>query len=321
MRELENFRSFLRKNNLILNEYENVGPTIPKIYIVKEEGTYKEAPIELLSKINNLVYDMGGGETNYYPQKNIVIIDNIPVEEFASSPGEINGEKIYVEYNLNNAYNFPKANKIIISQLVYHLDNPESFARTVINSLKEGGQIKFFSDEMSKEDKIFLQYISKEYDFDLPQNLSRYRESILTLKKGKFSGTPSSKGSDADYDEEEEMPKNKERKYWMLLYKIPPSQEMSSFFSMVKIEVIPNEDWKTFKIKVIDNNGVSEVEGDETFKSWGLDKSNFINSQIPTSKYLHIMFEEFLYQLKKSFPWVYDVRFDDDGKKFSRRYT
>jgi len=99
MKELENFRSFLRKNNLILNEYENVGPTIPKIYIVKEEGTYKEAQIELLSKINNLVYDMGGGETNYYPQKNIVIIDNIPVEEFASSPGEINGEKIYVEYN------------------------------------------------------------------------------------------------------------------------------------------------------------------------------------------------------------------------------
>lgn len=317
MKELENFRSFLRKDNLTLNEYENVGPTIPKVYIVKEEGTHKEAPIELLSKINNLVYDMGGGETNYYPQKNIVIIDNIPVEEFTSSPGEINGEKIYVEYNLNNAYNFPKANKIIISQLVYHLDNPESFARTVINSLKEGGQIKFFSDEMNKEDKIFLQYISKKYDFDLPQNLSRYRESILTLKKGKFSGTPSSKGSDVD-DDEEEIPKNKEIKSWMILYK---TRNQSSFFPTVKIEVIPNEDWKTFKIKVIDNDRISEIEGDEPLKSWGLDKSNFINSQIPTSKYLHIMFKEFLYQLKKSFPWVDDVRFDDDGKKFSRRYT
>ena len=53
----------------ILNEYNNTGPSTPKVYIVKSDGTYKEVPIGILSKIPNLIYDMGGGETNYYPEK------------------------------------------------------------------------------------------------------------------------------------------------------------------------------------------------------------------------------------------------------------
>ena len=45
-------------------------------------------------------------------EKNIVIVDNISIEQFAKEPGEIKDEKIYVEYNLNQPYSFPKANKI-----------------------------------------------------------------------------------------------------------------------------------------------------------------------------------------------------------------
>ena len=169
-----------------INEYDNSGPTTPKVYIVKDDGTYKEAPIKLLSKISNLTYDMGGGETNYYPEKNIVIVDNIPVEEFAKEPGDIKGEKVYVEYNLNNPTSLPKANKIIASQLVYHLDNREAFAQTVANSLKDGGTFEFQSDLMNKKDKMFLQHLSDEYGFGLPTKLNQYKQESLPLKKGEF---------------------------------------------------------------------------------------------------------------------------------------
>ena len=169
-----------------INEYDNSGPTTPKVYIVKDDGTYKEAPIKLLSKISNLTYDMGGGETNYYPAKNIVIVDNIPVEEFAKEPGDIKGEKVYVEYNLNNPTSLPKANKIIASQLVYHLDNREAFAQTVANSLKDGGTFEFQSDLMNKKDKMFLQHLSDEYGFGLPTKLNQYKQESLPLKKGEF---------------------------------------------------------------------------------------------------------------------------------------
>jgi len=173
-------------DNSPLNEYGNSGPSTPKVYIVKDDGTYKEAPIELLSKISNLTYDMGGGETNYYPEKNIVIVDNIPVEEFAKEPGDIKGEKVYVEYNLNNPTSLPKANKIIASQLVYHLDNREAFAQTVANSLKDGGTFEFQSDLMNKKDKMFLQHLSDEYGFGLPTKLNQYKQESLPLKKGEF---------------------------------------------------------------------------------------------------------------------------------------
>jgi hypothetical protein len=169
-----------------LNEYNNVGPSTPKTYIVKNDGTYKEVPIKLLSKISNLIYDMGGGETNYYPEKNIVIVDNIPIEQFSKEPGEIKDEKIYVEYNLNQPYSFPKANKIIAAQLVYNLDNVESFATTINNSLKDNGTFEFYSDVMIKKDKDFLNYLYSEYGFGFPKNLNQFKQEPIQLKKGKF---------------------------------------------------------------------------------------------------------------------------------------
>ena len=169
-----------------INEYNNVGPSTPKTYIVKNDGTYKEVPIKLLSKIPNLIYDMGGGETNYYPEKNIVIVDNIPIEQFAKESGEIRDEKIYVEYNLNQPYSFPKANKIIAAQLVYNLDNVESFATTINNSLKDNGTFEFYSDVMIKKDKDFLNYLYSEYGFGFPKNLNQFKQEPIQLKKGKF---------------------------------------------------------------------------------------------------------------------------------------
>jgi hypothetical protein len=170
-----------------LNEYNNTGPSTPKVYIVKADGTYKEVPIGILSKIPNLTYDMGGGETNYYLEKNIVIVDNIPVEQFAKEPGEIKDEKIYVEYNLNQPFSFPKANKIFAAQVVYHLGDIKSFAKTVNDSLKNGGTFQFFSDLMNKQDKEFLNYLSSEYGFGLPKNLNPYKGGNLLLKKGEYT--------------------------------------------------------------------------------------------------------------------------------------
>jgi hypothetical protein len=170
-----------------LNEYNNTGPSTPKVYIVKADGTYKEVPIGILSKIPNLTYDMGGGETNFFPEKNIVIVDNIPVEQFAQEPGEIKDEKVYVEYNLNQPFSFPKANKIIASQIVYHLGDIKSFAKTINDSLKNGGTFQFFSDLMNKQDKEFLNYLSSEYGFGLPKNLNPYKGGNLLLKKGDYT--------------------------------------------------------------------------------------------------------------------------------------
>jgi hypothetical protein len=171
----------------MMNEYNNTGPSTPKVYIVKADGNYKEVPIEILSKIPNLTYDMGGGETNFFPEKNIVIVDNIPINQFAQEPGEIKDEKIYVEYNLNQPFSFPKANKIIASQIVYHLGDIKSFAKTINDSLKNGGTFQFFSDLMNKQDKEFLNYLSSEYRFGLPKNLNPYKGGNLLLKKGDYT--------------------------------------------------------------------------------------------------------------------------------------
>jgi hypothetical protein len=170
----------------LLKEYDNIGPSTPKIYLVKEDGTFEETSLKILSKISNLTYDMGGGETNYYPEKNIVIVDNIPVEEFAKSSGDIESEKVYVEYNLNKPYSFPKADKIIASQLIYHLDDPISFSKTVNTSLKENGKFQFFSDLMNNEDKKFLKYLSSEYGFGLPKSLPKFKGKPISLVRGEY---------------------------------------------------------------------------------------------------------------------------------------
>ena len=170
--------------NLKINEYGDKGPSTPKVFVVKEDETYRESPIKLLSRIPNLTYDMGGGETNYYPEKNIVIVDNIPVKEFAESPGyyDIKSEKVYVEYNLNIPISLPKANKIIVSQVVYHLNNVKNFSQTVNNSLNKGGEINFWTDlEDNEKDTLFLQYM-KEYGFSISNEEDRGWKSII-LKK------------------------------------------------------------------------------------------------------------------------------------------
>jgi hypothetical protein len=170
----------------LLKEYDNQGPSIPESYLI-ENRKIKKIPFSDISKIPNLEYDMGGGETSLYEEYNIVVIDNIPVKEFAKDPG--GDKKIYIEYNLENPYSFPKANKIHLSQVVYHINNIEALAKTVNDSLKSNGVLDFFSDIMSKEDKQFINILVENYDFFLPDNtslksLSRYKEKNLLLRRG-----------------------------------------------------------------------------------------------------------------------------------------
>ena len=75
-------------------------------------------------------------------------------------------------YTIWSLISFPKANKIIASQIVYHLGDIKSFAKTINDSLKNGGTFQFFSDLMNKQDKEFLNYLSSEYEFGLPKNLN-----------------------------------------------------------------------------------------------------------------------------------------------------
>ena len=170
----------------LLKEYGNQGPSSPESYLI-ENGEFKKIPLSDVSKISNLEYDMGGGETPLYEEYNVVVIDNIAVEEFAQDPG--GDKKIYIEYNLENSYSFPKANKIYLSQVVYHITNIEALAKTVNDSLKSNGILNFFSDIMSKEDKQFINILVEKYGFFLPDNastksLSKYKEKNLLLRRG-----------------------------------------------------------------------------------------------------------------------------------------
>jgi len=176
----------------LLKEYGNQGPSSPESYLIENEEIQK-IPFSDISKISNLEYDMGGGETSLYEEYNIVVIDNIPVEEFAQDPG--GDKKIYIEYNLENSYSFPKANKIYLSQIVYHITNIEALAKTVNDSLKSNGILDFFSDIMSKEDKQFIKILVENYGFFLPDNaslklLSKYKEKNLLLRRGTPYKTP-----------------------------------------------------------------------------------------------------------------------------------
>ena len=176
----------------LLKEYANQGPSSPELYLI-ENKEIKSIPFSNISKIPNLEYDMGGGETSLYEGYNVVVIDNIPVEEFTQDPG--GDKKIYIEYNLEDPYSFPKANKIHLSQVVYHITNIEALAKTVNDSLKSNGILDFFSDIMSKEDKQFIKILIENYGFFLPDNaslnsLSKYKQKNLLLRRGTPYTTP-----------------------------------------------------------------------------------------------------------------------------------
>lgn len=176
---------YLQHNPLL--EYGNKGPTSPISYLIKG-GELFEIPFSKISKISNLEYDMGGGEISYHPEPNVVVIDNIPVGEFSENLQDDN--KIYVEYNLEKPFSFPKANKIYLSQVVYHIKNIKGLAKTINNSLKSGGELYFFSDIMNEDDKEFLEDLTQNYKFFPPKDfsldsLSKYKSKSLVLSKDK----------------------------------------------------------------------------------------------------------------------------------------
>jgi hypothetical protein len=176
----------------ILREYKNQGPSTPEVYILDIEND-KIIPSSLkeVQKISNLVYDMGGGETSYHDEYNIVIIDNFDEVEVVDGikANSIADKKLYIKYNLENTYAFPKADKIIISQLVYYLDNIENFAKTVNDSLKPNGKIEFFSDKMyEKSDIGFIKILTEKYGFKLPEgvsldNIKKQKSQNLIIQK------------------------------------------------------------------------------------------------------------------------------------------
>tara|TARA_R110000772_G_scaffold150267_2_gene260956 strand:- start:263 stop:1081 length:819 start_codon:yes stop_codon:yes gene_type:complete len=186
----------------ILKEYDNQGPSEPKVYLIKN-NKLEVSSLKHISNISNLTYDMGGGETSYYDdKKEIVVIDNIKVETFLESfRGK---EGFYIEYNLNKPFNFPKAKKIIVSQLVYHLDDLPSLAKTINGTLRGEGELHFFSDLMNKMDKTFLKDLENEYGFGLPKNLNKFKSTVLILKRGEYENV-----NKVDYLEVED---NKNRK-------------------------------------------------------------------------------------------------------------
>jgi hypothetical protein len=197
----------------ILREYNNQGPSTPEVYILDIKNN-KIIPSSLkeVQKISNLVYDMGGGETSYYDEYNIVIIDNLDLDDVVRGikTGSKADKKLYIKYNLENTYSFPKADKIIVSQLVYHLDNIENFAKTVNDSLKPNGVIEFFSDEMLDQDVEFIKILIEDYNFNIPKgltpnNIRRKKSQILKFQKNNTSSN-TSQSFEVTFDKLYKMP-------------------------------------------------------------------------------------------------------------------
>lgn len=171
----------------LLKEYGNQGSTTPEVYIL-DTKTNEVIPSSMseVQKISNLIYDMGGGETSLYDEYNIVIIDNMNEKDvlkgiLLTSNSE---KKLYIKYNLEKPYSFPPANKIIASQIVYHLKNVEGFSQTINDSLKPGGSIEFNSDTVTSNDKNFLKSL-KELGFYVHNFKEQNNGGVLFLKKSK----------------------------------------------------------------------------------------------------------------------------------------
>jgi hypothetical protein len=179
-------KEFIRMQFLagIIKEYGNQGPVSPEVYILDIINN-KIIPSSIIEvqKIPNLIYDMGGGETSYYEEYNIVIVDNMDENEVKENILE--GEKkLYIKCNLENFITLPKANKIIASQIVYHLDDIENFALTINNSLKSGGEIEFNSDIVTYNDVKFIKNL-KELGFYVYNFKKQNKGGVLYLNKSK----------------------------------------------------------------------------------------------------------------------------------------
>ena len=213
----------------LLKEYNNQGPSIPEVYIL-DTKTNKVTPssMEEVQKISNLIYDMGGGEASLYDEYNVVIVDNMDENKVLegilnTSAGE---KKLYIKYNLEKPYSFPPANKIIASQVVYHLKNVEGFAQTINDSLKSGGGIEFNSDIVTSNDKKFLKSL-KELGFYVHNFKEQNNGGVLFLKKSKSNTliiTP--------FDKEYKKPKEN---YWFQgydgeIHNFKTYKELKSYF-------------------------------------------------------------------------------------------
>jgi hypothetical protein len=171
----------------LLKEYKNQGPTTPEVYILDtKNGEVIPSSMDEVQKISNLSYDMGGGESSFYDEYNIVIIDNMDENKVLN--GILNTsnaeKKLYIKYNLEVPFSFPQANKIIASQIVYHLKNVEGFAQTINDSLKSNGEIEFNSDIVTSNDKKFIKSL-KELGFYTHDFKEQNNGGVLSLKKSK----------------------------------------------------------------------------------------------------------------------------------------
>lgn len=158
----------------------------PKIYIIDNTNNYTESSLSILDSIENLEYDFGGANPSLYSTPNIVVVDITPIDQFILSPGEIQTEKIYIQYNLENFYKFPPATKIIISQLISSIQRQDVLAQTVSESLNPGGSVFFKSSWITEKDSLFLNILHEEYKFIAPEyeyrNLSIYNRRLAKYK-------------------------------------------------------------------------------------------------------------------------------------------
>ena len=186
----------------ILNEIQS-SSNVYKITFKGGEYSIENINLSEIGKIKNIQYDMGGGEYCFYPESNMITVDYIDVNEFAQNAlnewGSELTTKYYIKQDLNQSFNLPKANRIVLSKVVIYIDNIEALAKSVNNSLQSNGSIEFFADHdtraLSKRDVEFLQIITDKYGFMLPDNIpldkiKKDASQRIILQKGSPFITP-----------------------------------------------------------------------------------------------------------------------------------
>jgi hypothetical protein len=175
-------------HNEKINEYEGDNGeeknNSPTLYHIINNKT-KKLSISNLNKFNIDSYDLGGAETDQYSDDSkVVIVDNYNIDEYIDNNGPIK-DKLFINFNLNKYYNFPKVKKIIIVNTVFHLSNIENIAKTINDSLLTGGIIEYGSDFSDNKGIEFLDILKNKYKFYIIKITKTSPGELLILSKTK----------------------------------------------------------------------------------------------------------------------------------------
>jgi hypothetical protein len=104
------------------------------------------------------IYDFGGGESTFIPDKNerLIVVDILSKEQASrfieSSTGISEDEYEYIQADLNKEILLEEGDQVMLGAIVQYIDDVEQFIKNIHNSLKTGGEAIVCSSFLDMED-------------------------------------------------------------------------------------------------------------------------------------------------------------------------